>query len=118
MTRTFKTKAELVERLMAGEKWRVVGHEDYCYYDETRLVPFRYSGTGVIHDSWGYCDGASQWEQVIDKQQPKQKLWYWEVKDNLGCWELVTVRCSEENLSNQFKGNQYRKLEALGFIEV
>jgi hypothetical protein len=74
MTRTFKTKKELAERLIAGEKWRVVGHGHYCYYDETRLVPFRYSGAGDIYDSWSYCDGTRQWEQIIDKQQPKPNI--------------------------------------------
>lgn len=85
------------------------------------------NGAEIEYRNKSYAD--SKWERTHNptwnwamcayriKQQPKQKLWYWEVKNDLGCWELVSVRCSEETLSNQLKGNQYRKLEALGFVE-
>jgi hypothetical protein len=118
MTRTFKTKKELAERLMAGEKWRVVGYEYYCYYDETRLVPFRYSGTGVIHDSWGYCDGTSQWEQVIDKQQTKT-VWFWRVRNNNGEWLMPNFMDTEDEIRRSYPlATQFKRMDILGSEEV
>ena len=117
MTRTFKTKKELAERLMAGEKWRVVGHEDYCYYDETRLVPFRYSGTGVIHDSWGYCDGTSQWEQIIDKQQTKT-VWFWRVFED-DVWFMPDYMYTGEEIRRSYPlATQFKRMDILGSEEV
>jgi len=49
------------------------------------------------------------------KPKEKEKLWYWEFKDDEGDWGLTNVRFSEEEVKT-FKVNTYRKLEALGFI--
>ena len=117
MTRTFKTKKELAERLMAGEKWRVVGHEDYCYYDETKLVPFRYSETGVIHDSWGCCDGTNQWEQVIDKQQTKT-VWFWKIGIDNCTWLMPEFMYTEEEIKNRYPHAEIKRMDILGSEEV
>jgi hypothetical protein len=65
----FNTKKELAERLMDGEKWRVVGHSFYCFYSEIDggSSPFRCSDGYAMGIRWNFCDSKKEWEQVIDK---------------------------------------------------
>ena len=60
----FKTKKELAERLMNGERWRVIGNKDWCFYNEDGIteLPFK-----VSEYEWKWCDGETEWEQDIPK---------------------------------------------------
>lgn len=49
--------------------------------------------------------------------KPKTKLWYWEGNNSDGYWGIHGGRKTEEDIQKVFQNN-YRKLEALGFIEV
>jgi len=49
--------------------------------------------------------------------KPKTKLWYWEIMDVDGDWTMYIHRMSEAEIQKVL-GNGYKKLEALGFIEV
>lgn len=57
------------------------------------------------------------WGEYHYRVKPKNKLWYYEALDNSGHWVIVRVRYSEEEAAGVFKGDKYRKLEALGYIE-
>jgi len=64
-------------------------------------------------------DWASYDYRVKQPEQPKQKLWYGEFRDD-NSWFMSADRRTEEDAKDYF-GNKceckYRKLEALGFIE-
>ena len=55
------------------------------------------------------------------KQPTKQKLWYWEFKyegGNEQWWKIYADRMTLDEAEGAFRNmKQYRKLEALGFIE-
>jgi hypothetical protein len=121
MTRVFKTKKELAERLMAGEKWGVVceGHDTvrYCYYDEKATNPFRISNGDEMGNIWGACNSNYQWEQVIDKPKTKT-VWFWKIKDIYGYWSKYNNMCTEEYLKELSYVVEYKRLDILGSEEV
>ena len=69
MTRTFSSKEELAERLRAGEKWQLKGSSSVCYYDANEFNPYRYDNQPMDY-VWDYCNGKTEWEQVIEKIEP------------------------------------------------
>ena len=128
MTRVFNTKKELAERLMAGEKWRVVKTmgAGYCFYDEGYQNPWRSSyAEEAMQELWEYCDGYTTWEQVIDKPQTKT-VWFWKVKIKHAkhnelqyTWCIYYNMCTEETIKKAYPdGTEYERLDILGSEEV
>ena len=121
----FNTKKELAERLIVGEKWRVVGGTGYCFYIENEDCsnPFRYGNTKFcqpILSIWSECNGETEWEQVIDKPKTKTKtVWFWKVKDVGDDWEMTRYMCSEKELKVMYDNEaEYVRLDILGSEEV
>ena len=118
MTRVFNTKKELAERLMAGEKWRVIDSVDYCYYCEECQIPFRFSDGIEMNTMWEYCDGVSVWEQVINKPKTKT-VWFWKVRINHNVWHMPAVMYTEKEIKSQIEDCiEYKRLDILGSEEV
>ena len=69
----FNTKAELAKRLIDGERWRVKGDNSVCRFDMEHSNPFVIRNI-PMNSIWHYCDGKTEWEQVIEKKTKKVSL--------------------------------------------
>ena len=120
MTRVFKNKKELAERLVAGEKWKIKGKRSCFYLDSSRLNPFRFDNgydEAPMDSAWSKCDGKTVWEQVIDKPKTKT-VWFWKIKNEIGEWYINSYMLSEEEVEHAYPGRKVKRLEALSGEEV
>ena len=71
---------------------------------------------GEYSDIWGMDNF-----KPYTTPKPKIKLWYFEYMDDDGDWSISTYRMTEiqvKQRKHNIEGIEFRKIEALGFIEV
>jgi len=102
--------------------WETAEYPCFGVADEVDEVVC-FSEYGVGHVGRKNCYVSTTWNMALFKPytqpKPKTKLWYWEYLDIDNEWYLSSVRKTEEEAKERFNNDKsYRKLEALGFIEV